>query len=115
MKSIGNKMIKWPCILKFFGEDELLYLANNQALNIECQTCILDDDDYLIDINGNCYSLSNLLYNKSVPECMVKIVTLDEITELIRRSEFSKASLCLTKINFQNIAQAVQSLAIEVI
>jgi hypothetical protein len=107
-------VIKWPCIVKFFGEDELLYLANNKALYSDCKDCILNDDDYLIDINGNCYSLLQVLYSKEVTEPLMKIITLDEITQLIRLSEFSKASLCLSKIHFQNIAQAIQSLAMEV-
>jgi hypothetical protein len=44
---------------------------------------------------------------------MMTVVTLAEITELIKVSEFSKATLCLTKIYFQNVAQAIQSLAID--
>lgn len=100
-------MVCWPCILKLDGDDELIYLASENDLNLECSELILSDADYLIDSDGVSYFISTSL---GLIKTM-RILPLDEVIDLIRAHEFNKASLCLTKIHFTTISDAVHSLS----
>lgn len=99
-------MIFWPCILKLAGDDELIYLACADDLIAECQALIFSDDDYVIDSRGFCYVITQQLALLNIP----RIATVDEVSTLIRAHEFQKATLCLTKIYFVTIADAINSM-----
>ena len=102
-------MIFWPCILKLNGDDELIYLGSERDLILECQDLILTDEDYVIDSTG----LSYLIELRKEKLALVKteqIFTVEEVTHLIRANEFKKAELCLTKIHFLTVSDAIKSL-----
>ena len=102
-------MVFWPCILKLAGDDELIYLSSECDFISECQELILTDDDHVIDSTG----LSYLIELKADKFVLVKTectLVVDEITDLIRANEFKKAALCLTKIHFLTISDAIKSL-----
>jgi hypothetical protein len=102
-------MISWPCILKLEGDDELIFLGSEQDFNSECRELIFSDDDYVIDANG----LSYLIESESGELRLItteRILTVDEVTHLIRANEFTKAELCLTKIHFLTVSDALNSL-----
>jgi len=106
-------MVCWPCLLKLEGDHELIYLADESEFIAECEALMVTDDDYVVDSNGLRYLLkfSDNSNNSSVQlvdaECQL---SKQEVTQLIREHEFSKANLCLTKIEFLTISCAVQSL-----
>ncbi|MEJ6079274.1 DUF4144 domain-containing protein [Vibrio sp. 1-Bac 57] len=110
-------MICWPCLLKLEGEHELIYLADESEFIAECEELIVSDDDYVVDSNGLSYLLkfSNKSSNKT-NNSRVQLVDAErqlskqEVTLLIREHEFSKANVCLTKIEFLTISCAVHSL-----
>ena len=98
-------IISWPCILKLDGDDELIYLASEREFMSECHELIFSDDDYVIDSAGFSYLISDKL-------ALIKtkrVVVVAEVTDLIRASEFSKAELCLTKIYFLTVSDAIKS------
>lgn len=99
-------MICWPCIFKLAGDDELIYLASELDLISECKALIFSDDDYVIDSAGFSYLISDELTLIKTQ----RIVVVDEVTQLIRANEFSKAELCLTKIHFLTVSDAIKSL-----
>ena len=102
-------MVHWPCILKLDGDDELIYLGSELYFMAECRELILTDDDYVIDSSGSSY----LIESQSEKLVLVKteqIFSVDEVTHLIRANEFNKAELCLTKINFLTVSDAINSL-----
>jgi len=102
----GTFMISWPCILKLSGDDELIYLGSEQELISECRELIFSDDDHVIDSAGASYLISEKI-------TLIKtnrIITVGEVTQLIRANEFKKAELCLTKIYFLTISDAINSL-----
>jgi len=102
-------MIIWPCILKLDGDDELVYLGSERDVILECRELILTVDDHVIDSTG----LSYLIELKAEKLALVKterILVVDEVTDLIRANEFKKAELCLTKINFLTVSDAINSL-----
>ncbi|MBA6265465.1 DUF4144 family protein [Colwellia sp. Bg11-12] len=102
-------MIFWPCILKLEGDDELIYLSSEQFFNEECTELILSDDDYVIDSTGYCY-LIEMITDKPVLAKTERVVVVEEVTHLIRAHEFNKAELCLTKIHFLTVSDAINSL-----
>ncbi|MEJ6123578.1 DUF4144 domain-containing protein [Vibrio sp. 2-Bac 85] len=106
-------MICWPCLLKLEGEHELIYLAYESEFIAECEELIVSDYDYVVDSNGLSYLLK--FSNKSNNSCVQLVdaerqLSKQEVTLLIREHEFSKANVCLTKIEFLTISCAVHSL-----
>ena len=103
-------MVSWPCLLTLEGDDELIYLAENADFIIECNDLIFTDDDYIIDSTGQCYLIEpNLNLHKSEQR-----LSTNQVTDLIRSHEFSKAQVCLTKIYFMDVEEAVKSMVYEV-
>ena len=99
-------MIFWPCVLKLYGDDELIYLGSERDFISECEELILSDDDYVIDSAGFSYLISEKLELIKTG----RILVVDEVTHLIRANEFKKAELCLTKIHFLTVSDAIKSL-----
>ncbi|PKH87925.1 DUF4144 domain-containing protein [Colwellia sp. Bg11-28] len=102
-------MISWPCTLKLDGDDELIYLGSEQDFISECRELLLCDDDYVIDSFGNSYVIE-LTSGKLELIKTKRILVANEVTSLIRAHEFKKASLCLTKIHFLTVSDAIKSL-----
>jgi len=103
-------MIAWPCILKLDGNDELIYLSSEQEFISDCRELIFSDDDYVIDSTGLTYLI------KAISETLTLVKTqhvlaVDEVTQLIRANEFIKAELCLTKIHFFTVSDAINSVS----
>lgn len=99
-------IISWPCILKLDGDDELIYLGSEKELKIECSELIFSDDDYVIDSAGFSYFIS-----KAVDLIKAdKVFEVNELIDLVRANEFKKAELCLTKIHFVTVSDAINSL-----
>ncbi|WP_305813836.1 DUF4144 family protein [Photobacterium leiognathi] len=102
-------MVNWPCILKLDGDDELIYLDSEQQLLSECEDLILSQDDYVIDSQGFSYSISinnvsaELINNNTQ-------LTVEEVTALIQSHEFSFAEVCLIKIQFVSVSDAIHAL-----
>lgn len=105
-------MILWPCIFKLEGDSELIYLDSERHLRNELDDLIWDKSDRLIDSNGHCY----VIFAKGdeyVFEAEEKHFSLAAVTQLIQEHEFAKAEMCLTKIQFSSIQQAIESLSQE--
>jgi hypothetical protein len=103
-------MIAWPCMLKLDGDDELIYLDSLQYFNSECSDLIFSDDDYVIDSLGYCYLIEVISGELELTK-QDRALSTDEVTNLIRAHEFNKASVCLTKIHFLTVSEAIGSLS----
>lgn len=103
-------MVAWPCLFKLAGDNELIYLTSEQALLAQCTELLLTEDDYIIDSLGGVYKVNALNHTPSLIKTN-RLANATEVFNLIRAHEFSKAELCLTKIHFANIADAIKSLA----
>jgi len=105
-------MVSWPCLLKLNGDDELIYLSSEQEFLSVCLDIILTDDDYVIDSAGLSYRIESVL--SSTGFTLIKAEReLDavEVTHLIRSHEFKKSELCLTKIHFLTVSDAIKALS----
>ncbi|NOH98712.1 DUF4144 domain-containing protein [Vibrio sp. 99-70-13A1] len=105
-------MISWPCILKLDGDNELMFFQNEQAFISECQDLILDDNDYAVDSEGACYTIGSSA-NQPILADTGKRLNVQDVTVLIQEHEFSKAEMCIIKIHFPTVSEAINSLAFE--
>jgi hypothetical protein len=103
-------MILWPCMLKLDGDDELIYLNSLRDFNLECCEFIFSDDDYVIDSLGHCYLIEYISDALGLITAN-RMLSTYEASNLIRAHEFNKASLCLTKIHFLTVSEAIKSLS----
>ena len=105
-------MISWPSLVKLDGDAELIYVASEHEFQTECSDMILGEDDYLIDSEGDSYSLQSSSNQLSLAKRTLQY-SVEAVTKLIRNHEFQKAEVCLMKIHFLTIEEAIQSLAFE--
>ncbi|EIJ0985303.1 DUF4144 domain-containing protein [Vibrio vulnificus] len=98
-------MVNWPGILKLDGDDELVYLGSEADLNCECLDLIVSPSDRVIDSEGFVYSIVSVnLIGNSIQ------ISAEEASRLIQRHEFCLAEVCLTKIQFETVAEAFNCL-----
>ncbi|EAR53688.1 hypothetical protein SKA34_04135 [Photobacterium sp. SKA34] len=104
-------MINWPCFFKLEGDDELIYLRSETELMDECQSLIWCDADVIVDSNGQQFTFSLSKTNTFLFQIKGDLLSLEAVTVLIQAHEFSKAEMCLTKIQFKAIDDAIESLS----
>ena len=105
-------MINWPAFIKLDGDPEMLYIASLEQLQSESHDLIFGEQDCIIDAKGHAYSL--LTYTTTeLLERQQGIYSVEDVTQLIRAHEFHKVQVCLTKIHFVTIEEAIESLAFE--
>jgi hypothetical protein len=105
-------MLRWPCLFKLAGDDELIYLSAETALVNECQSLIWSDADQLIDSIGQQFSFVENSPGSFVYHKQGKPLSNEQVTKLIQAHAFSQTELCLTKIQFPSIGEAIKSVAI---
>ncbi|WP_415229007.1 DUF4144 domain-containing protein [Psychromonas sp.] len=103
-------MISWPCMLKLAGDDELIYLDSELDFMSECRELILCDDDHVIDSVGDSYLIEEISGKLALIKTE-RVLTAYAVSNLIRAHEFKKATLCLTKIHFLTVSDAIKSLS----
>ena len=105
-------MVVWPAMVKFDGDPELDYLADEIEWKRESELHYLgyQEEDVLIDSVGAIFTLNEPKDNtvKIIPTN--KNSTLEEITELVKAHESSLGSCCVAKIGFDSILTAVNSI-----
>ena len=104
-------MVHWPCILKLEGDSELIFLASEQALSSELDGLIFSSSDCLIDGLGQTYQVKSCRLGYTL-ESRDRMLSLERVTELIQEHQFAQAEVCLTKIQFISIAEAINSIAV---
>ena len=105
-------MIQWPCVLKLDGDYELIFLDFELMFASEFESLIWSDSDRLIDSGGQRYIISQSKGNYTFVASGGRL-SLTAVTQLIQQHEFSKGEMCLTKIQFSSVEEAIQSLATE--
>ena len=106
-------MIQWPCLLKLEGDDELIAVQTEQHYQQECSALIVQQGDYLIDSTGKAYPLSSSNAAIATLSASPTQLNLEQITELIQKHEFAKAQICITKIQFRSVEEAVKAISNE--
>ncbi|MBU2896738.1 DUF4144 domain-containing protein [Vibrio hepatarius] len=104
-------MVQWPCILKLEGDSELIFLASEQALSRELDCLIFSSSDCLIDGLGHTYQVKSCRFGYTL-ESQDRMLSLESVTEFIQEHQFAQAEVCLTKIQFTSIAEAINSIVV---
>ncbi len=102
-------MIHWPCILKLAGDDELIFIKNHDAFIADCSDMILQNEDRLIDSQGITFSIENTTSSLTLRPTDVKIDAVQAST-LIQEHEFANAQVCIIKMHFTSVAQAIKAI-----
>lgn len=102
-------MVHWPCILKLEGDSELIFLASEQALSSELDGLIFSSSDCLIDGHGQTYQVKSCRLGYKL-ESRDRVLSLERVTELIQEHQFAQADVCLTKIQFTSITEAINAI-----
>ncbi len=104
--------ILWPALLKLHGDDELLYIASQQAWNtdINLRNSISQPGDVIIDSKGARYKINAADTDILVAMPDSQTMALDSILELIKLHQSQLGACCAAKLYFPTIAAAVLSL-----
>ncbi|WP_417869390.1 DUF4144 family protein [Vibrio furnissii] len=103
-------MVNWPALLKLDGDDELLYLASEIQFHHECDDMILGAADHVIDCQGQRYRIHRAT-NTLTLVADHTWYSAAEVSQLIQAHEFAAAQVCVTKIYFPTVEQAVKAMA----
>ncbi|MCD6704638.1 DUF4144 domain-containing protein [Vibrio cholerae] len=87
-----------------------MYLGSEADLNCECVGLIFSSDDRVIDSEGFVYSLvSDASTAVNLVGNSVQI-SAEDASRLIQCHEFCRAEVCLTKIQFETVHDAIKCL-----
>lgn len=103
-------MVNWPALLKLQGDDELIYLRSHAHFEQECHDMILSEGDHLVDCLGHCF-VCRRQDGRLVLQASGHCYSVSEVCQLIQAHEFAAAQVCVTKIYFATIEQAVKAMA----
>lgn len=105
-------MVVWPAMVKFDGDPELDYLADEIEWKRESELHYLgyQEDDVIIDSVGSIFTLNDPKDNSTKIMPTNKNSTLEEVIELVKAHESSLGSCCVAKIGFDSILVAVNSI-----
>jgi hypothetical protein len=106
-------MINWPVVIKYDGDDELIYIDSNEDWIRDAESYLYNHkgDDYLIDSRGHIYTLGTINESISLPESTGRQITLDDFIKLVRVHASNSHRCCIEKIYFRNIAEGIRLLA----
>ena len=100
--------IKWPAILKYSNDPELLYISNQSEWNsdVGLHNFIYEDSDYLIDSSGNMFSLTHKLNSHINPQFQNRQQSLEEILGLVKAHSAQLGNCCVAKLYAPSIEDA---------
>ncbi len=105
-----NIIIHWPAVIKYRGDDELLFVADAHAWRSDddLSRYAYDDSDYLIDSLG---SVFRFVREEHQPVVVLKKsdchVELEEFTKLIREHLFYTSQCCIAKIDLKSFSEGI--------
>jgi len=104
-------MVNWPAVVKYHGEDELIYVESFAEWQNDPDLCLshYELEDRLIDATGALFSLSAA----SSPSDTDMFVALDlrilvpEFVELVRKHAVIENYCCSAKLNAKTYQQVI--------
>jgi len=104
-------MVKWPAVLKYSGEDELVFIADEAVWKGDSDLHFYgySASDCLIDAEGNRYSLKQTQKQKEV-ECVTtgKRLSLQEFEALVKAHLVALDQCCVEKIQLTSFSQGLK-------
>lgn len=106
-------MINWPAVIKYDGDDELIYIGSNEIWLRDAEAHLYNHNgnDCLIDSNGDIFSLDPVHDNERKPVATGNRIGLQEFIKLVRIHASSSHRCCIDKIYFRSIAEGIGLIA----
>ena len=106
-------MINWPAVIKYDGDDELVYLASVEAWTCDADLHLYNhrSTDQLIDSSGRIFSFDYHDDDTIVTEDTGTRLKLDDFIRLVRIHASSSHHCCIEKIHFRSIAEGIELVA----
>lgn len=107
-------MIRWPAIIKYYGDPELLYIASEMEWQSDSTLHALGYElgDMLIDSQGQQFLLAGSV-NGVIIEEAIGVITVDEMLSLIKKHWQSQNVCCVAKTTFTTVAEMINGIAIK--
>jgi len=103
-------MIKWPAVLKYSGEDELVFIADETVWNGDSDLHFYgySELDRLIDAEGNLYALQQVQKQKHVDIlATASSLSLREFEFLVKAHLVALDQCCVEKIQLNSFSQGL--------
>ena len=106
-------MIKWPAVIKYNGDDELVYVSSEDEWIRDAASHLYNhsDGDCLIDSSGDIFSLARAQDIIHDPPATGDRISLESFIRLVRIHASNSHRCCIEKINFRNIAEGISLIA----
>ncbi|WP_415901406.1 DUF4144 family protein [Neptuniibacter sp. QD29_5] len=104
-----DKMIKWPAIIKYHGDNELSYISSGAEWETDqgLSTACYDADDRLIDSDGVVFSIASRAGSITVPTAIEERLELGDMEDLVRVHFSSVGECCVSKFSISSIAEGI--------
>ena len=108
---VNHSVIKWPAVIKYHGEDELIYIASLVEWQNDPDLCLphYESEDRLIDASGALFSLPSAL-SPSDTDMFVSLdsrILVAEFVKLVRKHAVIENYCCSAKINGKTHQQVI--------
>lgn len=104
-------MIKWPAVIKYQGEDELIYIASLSDWLNDPDLCLpnYEAEDRLIDVSGALFLLPTAPsdVNAATFVALNTEIPVHEFVELVRQHAVIENYCCSAKINAKTHQQVI--------
>ena len=102
-------MINWPAVIKYNGDDELIYIGSNEEWMRDADSHLYNHsrDDYLIDSSGHIFNLEHVNDDILNPQGTGSQISLQDFIRLVRIHASNSHRCCIEKISFRNIAEGI--------
>jgi len=100
--------IKWPAVIKYSNDAELLYIENQSEWNSDAglHNFTYEESDYLIDSSGEVFSLTHKLNAHINPQIQNRKQSLEEILGLVKAHSAQLGNCCVAKLYAPSIEDA---------
>ena len=106
-----SSRIKWPAVIKYSGDHELVFVLSENVWNADSSLCssAYQEGDQLIDSSGAIY---DLVTNNSLSDAVaVGMMDLNELTELVRLHASALGNCCISKMVFSSVIDAIEGVS----
>lgn len=102
-------MITWPAILKYDGENELVFILNQAQWNKDPDLFYYayESDDFLLDSDGMIYRLDQIEDHFVTPVADNRNASIEEVIDMLKAHMSELGHCCIAKISLNSIKEAI--------
>ena len=102
--------IAWPAVIKYSGEDELLFIKDESTwlADDDLSAYVYDVNDMLIDSNGSLYCLNYHVKNRQTHvKALLKVVPIDQFEGWVKNHLALLNQCCSSKLTLLSITDGL--------